>query len=322
MPYPRSIAAALLFAAGGCAPENTLSPQKAPEEEALPSPYLAEETDTTDVVVLSPDQVQVGIESVLSEMLGLDPSLIFDAQDEAFAAGDGECPLVYDTYVTLYGYYYWYATCEASNGASFDGYAYYNRMYEVDYGTYTYKDYGYFYGLTDIRTADGQRYEQTGSAYFYDIDYYASANRYLAWTVAGDFIWTGEDHEDDWLGADVSMQMNGYTYQYDSGATLMYVNGTLGGLDGEFDSASFNKVFAMDAAMGNTCPEPGGTISIRDGSTGEWYDVDFQGPKYWGAGTFPPDCDGCGSVYHRGEYLGQACPNLDGMLTWEGRPWR
>lgn len=307
----------LLFS--GCDSDGALHPTESDEPD-LPSPYLVDDSGTGPVATLAPEQVAAGLESAVAEVLGLDPVLIFDAQSALLAAADGSCPYVYDDYVALYGYYYWYDTCDTSEGASFDGYSYYYDILDADYGGYTYNAYHYFYGLADMSTPAGERYEQTGYAYYYDIDYTDSGYRWFAWVLQGDFVWTGPSFGDSWLGADLSFTFDGSAYRYASGGTVFSMNGTVGGLSGEFDSVSFDQLFAMDAAAGGDCDEPGGRISVRDAS-GEWYDVEFQGPAWWGAQTFPPECDGCGEVYHRGDHLGQACPDLRGILAWQGRPW-
>lgn len=307
---------------GGCASDNEVKPQGEDPSE-VPSPYLVEDDGGAEVVALAPAAVERGVEAVLTEVFSYDPMVLFEAQQAAYAEGDGDCPYVYADYLELYGYYYWYDSCSASNGSSFDGYSYYVDQQDVEGEGYAYDDYHTFYGLTDIHTRAGERYEQTGSAYFYDTNYYAYGYRYLYWSIGGDFIWTGATYADTWLGADLSMQLVGYAYQYDAdGGTLLALDGTVGGLAGDFDSVSFSGLFAMDEAIGNDCPEPGGMLSIRDSATGEWYDVEFQGPAYWGAETFPPECDACGEVYNRGEHLGQVCPNLDSLTAWKGRPWR
>lgn len=305
----------------GCASDAALNEQDSPVPD-VPSPYLVEDTGTEEIPTLAPEIVQRGVQSVVDEVFSYDPMLIFQAQQAAYAAGDGDCPYVYDDYLDLYGYYYWYDTCSASNGSTFDGYSYYVDLEDQDGGYYVYDDYHTFYGLTDIYTAAGERYEQTGQASYYNTDYYAYGYRYVSWYISGDFIWTGASFGDTWLGADMSMQLSGYGYQYDNdGGTLLSLEGTVGGLAGDFDSVAFTGLFAMDEAIGNDCPEPGGTVSIREASTGEWYDVEFQGPSYWGAGTFPPECDGCGDVYHRGDWLGQACPDLTTLTRWKEQPW-
>jgi hypothetical protein len=303
----------ILFA---CATENQLGNAADP----VPSPYLVEDTGTGAIATLSPEEVSEGVRSTVAEVLAMDPAFIFDAQTTALAGADSDCPYIYDDYIDLYGYYYWYDTCDTESGGSFDGYSYYNLIRNVDYGSYVYNNYGYFYGLSDVSTPKGERFEQTGYAYYYDVDYVDSGYRYNAWDIQGDFIWTGDTYGDTWLGQDISMVFSGSAYRYGYGGALISMNGTIGGLDGAFDAVSFTDLFAINETAGGTCNEPGGTISIRD-TAGEWYDVEFQGPAYWGAENFPPLCDGCGDIYNRGVYLGQACPDLSGLLDWKGRPW-
>jgi hypothetical protein len=308
-----------LFLLLACATETGVA--GAGDSAVDPSPYLVDDTGADAVASLDAAVVERGVEEVLAQVLGADPAVLFDAQRAAYAQGDGDCPYVYDDYVDVYTYYYWYDSCSTDQGASFDGYSYWYDGDGQTLGGTPYEEYQTFYGLTDIHLADGQRYEQTGSASLTNVHYADYAYRYVGWSVSGDFIWTGDAWGDTWLGRDQSMQLSGYGYQYDSGGTLLYLDGTVGGLSGEFDAVSIGALFAMDEAIGNSCPEPGGSISLHEASTGEWYDVDFQGPPYWGAETFPPECDGCGTLYHRGEALGQVCPDLALLTTWRTRPW-
>ena len=90
---------------------------------------------------------------------------------------------------------------------------------------------------------------------------------------------------------------------------------------GTANSIWFDGVWIATEGQGSDCPiEPSGTISIRD-DAGDWYDVEFQGPGYSGAASFPPECDGCGDVWYQGENLGQACVDFSAMTDWEGSPW-
>lgn len=285
-----------------------------------PSPYVVEDDETDGAEALPLEAVSTGVTSALTAALSLDPRVLFRAHADVMRAGDAACPAVLDDYYTTYGYYYWYATCASDAGTSFDGYGYYYDTTERDYGSYYAHEADYWYGLADIRTGDGQRFEMTGSASYYDYDY-PGAYTYYSWSMLGDFVWTGPDYANTWLGQDLSTQLSGWAYRYLSGATAMSLDGSIGGLEGAFDAANLRQVVMISTSAGSNCEsEPGGTISVRT-SDGEWYDISFDGPKYWGATTFPPDCDGCGRVSHRGVEIGEVCPDLSSLLGWAERPW-
>ena len=73
--------------------------------------------------------------------------------------------------------------------------------------------------------------------------------------------------------------------------------------------------------LGSECDlEPYGTISVRD-NDGNWVDVVFDGPAYWGAWAFQPHCDGCGMAYFRGEEVGPTCIDFSSWLEWENLSW-
>ena len=61
-------------------------------------------------------------------------------------------------------------------------------------------------------------------------------------------------------------------------------------------------------------------MSIRD-ADGEWYQAIFDGPAFQGAEVFPPDCDGCGEVWFRGQRLGEVCPDFSAFTDWQDQPW-
>ena len=100
-------------------------------------------------------------------------------------------------------------------------------------------------------------------------------------------------------------------------------DGGVFGIDGAAEAIYATDFYIYSEAKGSPCElEPSGLISIRD-SLGQWYDVEFQGPPYSGAWSYQPECDGCGSAWFRGEYMGEACVDFGIFMEWdgEGRPW-
>jgi hypothetical protein len=105
------------------------------------------------------------------------------------------------------------------------------------------------------------------------------------------------------------------------GAYSVYWNASVSGLTGELSAVRLNNIYMYSENLGSMCGiEPSGSIAVRD-YAGNWYEAEFDGPKYYGAGTFPPDCDSCGRVYWRGELLGTVCPDFGLLVDWEERPW-
>ncbi len=287
-----------------------------------PSPYVAPDTETDPEELLDLATIGAGVTQAISAAYAVDAAVALEAQRRVMADGDSDCPGLIDDYYAVYGYYYWYATCSTNLGASFDGYGYLYDVTNVDAGSYFAHEADYWYGLADLRTADDQRYEMTGTVWDYHYRYDSSAYDYYSWGVLGDFLWTGAEYSDTWLARGVSAQVQGYSYRYDSGAVVVWLDGTVGGLTGSFDAAHLRSVMHVDEAVGSNCEaEPGGSIAVRT-TGGEWYEVVFDGPTYWGATSFPPSCDGCGEVFHRGVSLGEACPDLSLLTLSPEAPWR
>lgn len=124
------------------------------------------------------------------------------------------------------------------------------------------------------------------------------------------------------MNAPLSMDLYYSASDYvDEGGRVMELDGDLAGFEGSVTAVTFDRVYMYSASVGGACElEPSGTLSVR-AEDGGWYDVDFQGPSDSDAIAFPPDCDGCGQVFYRGEWLGEVCPDLTPLLNWELEPW-
>jgi hypothetical protein len=294
----------------------------APDDtDTLPGEYIYEEEENAGAL-LTPDDVSAALTEALGVFLtDLDPFLVLAAVDAAVSFEDAGCPYYYTDYYPLYGYYYWYGGCDTDAGTSFDGYLYGIHYDPFTSSGYYYPDYGWWYGDGAVERSDGQSLEISGYWSMYKWEYYTPASTYLYVYAYGEASWAGPAYRDTWLAdsASISYTMTG-AFDPLLGAWLQ-IDGGVAGLSTATDSLWFDGVFMATAQQGSSCPaEPSGTISVRD-AAGEWYDVEFQGPAYAGAASFPPECDGCGDVWYRGTNIGQACPDLSGMTTWEGSPW-
>ena len=153
-----------------------------------PSPYVAPDTETDPEELLDLATIGAGVTQAISAAYAVDAAVALEAQRRVMADGDSDCPGLIDDYYAVYGYYYWYATCSTNLGASFDGYGYLYDVTNVDAGSYFAHEADYWYGLADLRTADDQRYEMTGTVWDYHYRYDSSAYDYYSWGVLGDFF--------------------------------------------------------------------------------------------------------------------------------------
>jgi hypothetical protein len=270
---------------------------------------------------LDASAVEAAVGDAIAQVFAIDPNTIFDSFERVVNSGDSACPYYYDDYYELYGYDYWYGGCTASNDIVFDGWIYgYDYGDSLDYGSYKYHRYGWWYG--DFAAADARDGDYDLSGYLYFADYeYTYGLRYFSTSITGAARSTMGLEADSWMVQDLSLALvlsGGY---YPSYGSYVDLSGGVSGFEGDVQSVSFDGVHMADEGWGSDCPvEPSGSIGVRDGE-GEWYEVFFDGPAYSGAMVFPPDCDGCGEVWWRGESLGTACPDLTGLTSWEGTPW-
>ena len=291
--------------------------------EDEPDPYVYDELPDEVDPLLTTTDLELGIAEGIDVLFSLDPRPLHELYVQALDDVDSDCPYFYDEYYELYGYDYWYDTCTTDGGASFSGNGrHYGYDRYVD-GYYDYQFRNYYYGSAKIVTEDGHTLTAAGYSYNYDYTYTYNGYRYFYSQIYGDFRWDGPGAEGTWIERDLSMVT--YLYANVSPAAGVYVSldSSLSGLDGDVNSVVFDGVIMYDEVRGSPGPtEPGGTISLRD-AAGDWYDVEFHGPTAGSTSTFPPDCDGCGTAYWKGEYVGEVCPDFSAMLDWgTGEPWR
>lgn len=296
-------------------------------EEEPPSEYVYEEEDVDDGgPLLSVGEVEEGLREVMEVLTWVDPQELTRVyNDQRIQNGDSDCPyyLVDASGETYYGYDYWSDSCTADSGGAFSGYGYSYDYEPYLSGTTWYHDYAYANVFGTITDRLGESLELAGSFYHYS---YSStdtpdAQHGYAYLI-GDARWNSGDAEGSWLDQEYSLDMTYSWNWYDSSQSFtLDLDGSVSGLSGGVNSALVEDFFLYSEGLGSECTlEPAGRMSVRD-AEGEWYHVEFQGPAWWGAPVFPPDCDGCGQVYYRGEHIGDACPDLSVLFTWQGRPW-
>lgn len=288
------------------------------DEDPLPGAYVHPEDEPEPLLTL--EEIGQGIEDALDEMLALDPRELHDVYNGLLDAQDGDCPeyLDYDTSE------YWYDTCSTAEGASFAGYG--NTYRYQDYldpeNDYFYDDLAYMSADFAIETPSGESLEGTGYSHYYEVAYPDSENRSYYSRAWGRFHWEGPGSDGSWLSS-------GRSFDYYLSATYYptypghYVThyGGVSGMDGPVNAYVADSLMIYTESLGSLCEiEPSSVISVRD-EDGNWYEVEFQGPDYWGGWAFEPECDGCGDVWFRGQYLGQACADFSALTDWTTRPW-
>lgn len=305
---------------------TTVNDTTEPEPAVEPSPYIYDEGETE-----VPSLEIAEVEATLTEVLDLLPELsarpVVDAYSVAMTGQQSDCP---DYYSGDDGSVYWYDYCTADDGTYFTGYGF-NYVY-VD----TPSD-GYLYNgeqvftVSEITTPDGYTFTGGGSAS--DLIAHSDETAEIPHTIyqsalQGAFSYDGPEAEGTWLASGVTpdLQMVAYdvppndVYPGYDGRVLVAV-GSVSGLSGQISAVVFTD-FGITSGLYTSCDlEPGGEVSVRDGD-GLWYDVLFDGPTpFTEEVTDPADCDGCGTVYFRGQELGQACIDATVLTAWEVSPW-
>jgi hypothetical protein len=299
---------------GGCAGGD--SPGGAAED-----PYIHDEDLSLITPELSVEEVEVAMQQGLELARNYHANGVIEAYTEAMANRSGGCPNYYSDGLSSS----WYDECVTGNGTSYSGYVYtgtpepgYNEQGAMSSQSW------WLSGGAVIETAAGERLELTGSASHWwsesEWGFSQSSN------VSGNFYASGGAASDSWLAAGLSPDLTVSSwYGYGDWSTKhITANGVVFVSEEKASLVAFDGVRAYGAvAVSVACEiEPAGTISVR-GDEGYWYDVLFDGvgadaPE--GAEIAPEDCDGCGRLFFRGIYLGQACVDVSPLLDWSGMP--
>lgn len=285
------------------------------------------EADPEPTPTLALADIGMAVEELIDTVLETNASPVLFGYDSVMLSSDDYCPYAYayddfsgpglDT--TL-----WYGGCETGSGAVFDGYAFhvvYDEYYVSD-GDLTY-DGTYVFGQLEVIDDQGRTFRAGGGAYALEAHTGESADTPIELhqsIVSGTFSWDG-DEGSSWLSTDLLPDLTLTSYwwpEHDSG--YLYLHGGASGLGGTVDTVVLDELQIADAALGWCDKEPYGQASVRD-DDGNWYDVVYDGQTWDSPALGDGTCDGCGAVYFRGDYLGEACSDFSPLVSWENRPW-
>lgn len=246
---------------------------------------------------------------------------VLDAYNTALESSDEGCPAWYE----LDGNTFWYASCTASSGMSFDGYGFtYLYQQEDIFGDGALWDAELISGVATIRNdaqqtlhIGGQAYRGTGYNAQYNGDLWVSQ-------VVGGFYWDWAQAEGTWLGDGIESNLTLYAIDYpDWEARYFYIAGSATGLGEGASAVETTALVVIDEGMAavqglNCAAEPIGAVAVRDAG-GAWWEVAFDRADFV---NLPESlCDGCGTVWYQGEAVGEACMDAASLNQWEGTPW-
>lgn len=304
----------------GTATDSGTVPDSGTGTDSGTEPYLAEETVIEPSLDL--DQIATAVTQAIASAKAVDGRVLFEGYRAGMQGRDAACPYTNPDYQTYYGVDYWYDACTAASGYSFNGYGYGYQYDPYWSGTVHYSDSAYLYGDAAITWPDGTTYTASGTASYTHYDESTYDYGVMSLYTFGLYEWDAPEAAGTWLADGLSTSLSVYAVDYRLwGSRLVVFDGGLSHMEGVVNAVVFDQLYAANAAYGSPCEaEPGGSVSLRD-AEGEWYDVVFDGADYGSSTAFPPECDGCGHVWFRGEAIGDVCPDLGGLLQWEGWEW-
>jgi len=298
----------------------------------------SDDGQSTDEYVFEPEEPQVDLtleeiewamEEAIRIVRWIDPGKMHDAYDQVEADGDENCPSYDEEYYEENERFHWRDACAVGSGGSFSGYAYSNYYgeYSDESGYYDYGGHAYFNGSARVEDSRGNTFIGGGYSSYYERHRNYTGDGTFYQNMSGNYRFDDPNYYGTWLAEDINVslyhQSNMYVDDADhyGGAFSVFWNASISGLVGVVNALRLSNVYMYSENTGSMCEiEPSGIFAVRD-SSGNWYEAEFDGPKYTGAGAFPPDCDSCGRVYWRGELLGEICPDFGLLVNWEDRPW-
>ena len=294
--------------------------------------------DEVDEYVFDPEEPEVSLdlteiewamEEAIRTVRWIDPGKMHDAYDQVEADGDENCPDYDEEYYDENQRYHWRDACSVGSGGSFAGYAYSNYYgeYRTENEAYDYAGHAYFNGSARIEDSRGNTFIGGGSSSYYERHRTTTGDGTFYQSMTGNFRFDDPNYFGTWLSEDMNISLYHTSTMYVDdadhfgGGFSVFWNASVSGIVGQINSLRLSNIYMYSENTGSMCElEPSGSIAVRD-NDGNWYEAEFDGPKYFDAGAFPPDCDGCGKVYWRGELLGEVCPDFGLLVNWEDRPW-
>lgn len=298
--------------------DGTTTPEIDDTEEIVDDadgPYLGDEDGFDDPDLTDPNLVS-GVELALAALPTITASTVINSYLEAMADQDADCPT---WYVDESGAPYWYGSCATAAGAQYEGYGAlvpYDGLYD-GYNTW----YGnQYYGTNSAVTADGKTWTSGGGAAFVTgptddgLDALYSA-------VEGDFSWEGPAADGSWLRTAASADLFWYVSRSPDvagGSTSVVGTLTLG--EGSVQTVIFD-IQSIATGWGATCAEePAGSLSILD-AEGHWIDVMFDGSTWEDLDVDRALCDGCGTAWYKGAWIGDICFEFPPIADPDYWPW-
>ena len=312
---PRAYPLALAVLLGGCDGEQPESTDDAVAPTEYTYPPEAEAGGELDL-----DAAGVALDEMFASLRQMNAAPTIDGYDRLMAGSDTYCP----TYYEQDGNTFWYATCTADSGATYDGYSFSYIYEDTDlFGDGNDWDAEVISGSADMSSPDGYRYHLGGTAYLAEASTVDGDSAVDLWysSVAGAFYTDDPALSETWIAAPSSPTLSIYAASYiDYGLNLVFISGSAA-LSGEITAVSTDSLFIYTAVAGvyPCAEEPAGTLAFRD-AHGAWYELTFD---------IDPDtlavddgaCDGCGMVTHDGAVIGEICIDASTLVDWESTPW-
>ncbi len=288
---------------------DTGTPPDPPDAVDLPSAYgWTGGTDYGDPLPI--EVIAEAMETAVAAGPTYTPAPIFDAYSLAMLAARSDCPGPVDSGSVIF----WIGACETPEGSVFDGYAQLTEYDDANFSGTTY------FANATITTASGYRY--VSAAHITDVQIGGVSDdrrQYDTFTgaVTGTNTWDGPGVSGTWMEEGLLPAMTLTFTVYEDGARDGTLTGVVAIPGDVFLAASYDATLWNEASGAACAEEPSGTVSLRD-PDGNWYEARFDG------GLEVEDasaCDGCGTVYWRGQEVGEVCPDFSTWLSWGTRPW-
>jgi hypothetical protein len=296
------------------------SPAEPGTSEPPPSTYIFDE-DAPPEPTASLDEITASLQDALDLTMAIHATPVQEAYEVAMAGSTAACPYVYQTPDGSY----WYDSCTANDGTSFDGYVFaYGASNLFDPGSGFVFDYWYAFGGATIQVPGGDELELAGLALWQKgvNDNGGTPIEFHYTELGGTFAWDGVEADGTWLrmGLDPDIVVSSNSMPT-LGLSMSTLDGGFGGF-GDGWAIGYDENVIGSELFGMPCEaEVSGTIGLR-APDGTWYDLQFDGAADAADPTFEAsECDGCGQAFYRGEPMGQICADFSVLVEMGVSPW-